>query len=199
MRQLFASVCEEALITEGVICSPKQPLLLRLRTGLAALFLVALLSHQLEVRAANVSPVVSQTSDTDCGLAALTMLLRREASVFTSIAALDMLAAVLIDPTSKRHRSEGYSVRELQTLARAFGYRLVAMRMTLDSFYAGSFPIMAWIDVGDGGHFTLVERVDKGAVVLADPTRGRVSLNQNAWREIWLKDLSGIILRLTAL
>ena len=58
---------------------------------------------------------------------------------------------------------------------------------------------MAWIDVGDGGHFTLVERVDKGAVVLADPTRGRVSLNQNAWREVWLKDLSGIILRLTAL
>ena len=43
-------------------------------------------------------PVIRQTSFIDCGLAALAMLLRDKASITTSVAALDNLAAVLIDP-----------------------------------------------------------------------------------------------------
>ena len=48
-------------------------------------------------------PVIRQTSSIDCGLAALAMLLRDKASITTSVAALDNLAAVLIDPTTARH------------------------------------------------------------------------------------------------
>ena len=74
--------------------------------------------------------VIRQTSAIDCGLAALAMLLRDKASITTSVAALDNLAAVLVDPTTARHRREGYSVSELQTLTAAFTHSLQARNLT---------------------------------------------------------------------
>ena len=96
-------------------------------------------------------PVIRQTSSVDCGLAALATLLRDKASITTSVTALDNLAAVLIDPTTSRHRREGYSVSELQTLTAAFTHSLHAGNLTLEEFYTRSFPLIAWIDPGQGG------------------------------------------------
>ena len=118
------------------------------------------------------APVIRQTSPIDCGLAALAMLLGDKASITTSVSALDNLAAVLIDPSTARHRREGYSVSELQTLAGAFAHSLQARNLTLEAFYKRSFPLIAWIDPGNGGHFTLVEGVTATSITLADPTRG---------------------------
>ena len=151
------------------VASPKQPLLL---------------------------PVIRQTSSIDCGLAALAMLLRDKASITTSVAALDNLAAVLVDPMTARHRREGYSVSELQTLAGAFAYSLQARNLTLEAFYTSSFPLIAWIDPGNGGHFTLVEEVTATSIALADPTRGRLAIPSKTWRELWLQETTGIVLEL---
>ena len=151
------------------VASPKQPLLL---------------------------PVIRQTSSIDCGLAALAMLLRDKASITTSVAALDNLAAVLIDPTTARHRRDGYSVSELQTLAGAFAYSLQARNLTLEAFYKRSFPLIAWIDPGNGGHFTLVEEVTGTSIALADPSRGRLAIPPQSRRELWLQETTGIVLEL---
>lgn len=151
------------------VASPKQPLLL---------------------------PVIRQTSSIDCGLAALAMLLRDKASITTSVAALDSLAAVLVDPMTARHRREGYSVSELQTLAGAFAYSLQARNLTLEAFYTSSFPLIAWIDPGNGGHFTLVEEVTATSIALADPTRDRLTIPSKTWRELWLQETTGIVLEL---
>ena len=141
-------------------------------------------------------PVIRQTSSIDCGLAALAMLLRDKASITTSVAALDNLAAVLIDPTTARHRRDGYSVSELQTLAGAFAYSLQARNLTLEAFYKRSFPLIAWIDPGNGGHFTLVEEVTGTSIALADPSRGRLAISPQSWRELWLQETTGIVLEL---
>lgn len=141
-------------------------------------------------------PVIRQTSSIDCGLAALAMLLRDKASITTSVAALDNLAAVLVDPTTARHRREGYSVSELQTLAGAFAQSLQARNLTLEAFYKRSFPLIAWIDPGNGGHFTLVEEVTATSIALADPTRGRLAIPPQTWRELWLQETTGIVLEL---
>ena len=163
---LVAALAGQASLT---VASPKQPLLL---------------------------PVIQQTSSIDCGLAALAMLLRDKASITTSVAALDNLAAVLVDPTTARHRREGYSVSELQTLAGAFAHSLKARNLTLESFYTSSFPLIAWIDPGNGGHFTLVEEVTATSIALADPTRGRLAVPSKTWRELWLQETTGIVLEL---
>ena len=141
-------------------------------------------------------PVIRQTSSIDCGLAALAMLLRDKASITTSVAALDNLAAVLVDPTTARHRREGYSVSELQTLAGAFAHSLQARNLTLEAFYKRSFPLIAWIDLGNGGHFTLVEEVTPTSIALADPTRGRLAISPQTWRGLWLQEKKGIVLEL---
>ena len=141
-------------------------------------------------------PVIRQTSSIDCGLAALAMLLRDEASITTSVAALDNLATVLVDPTTSRHRREGYSVGELQTLAGAFAHSLLAQNLTLEAFYKRSFPLIAWIDPGNGGHFTLVEEVTPTSIALADPTRGRLAISPQTWRGLWLQETTGIVLEL---
>jgi len=163
---LVAALAGQASLT---VASPKQPLLL---------------------------PVIRQTSSIDCGLAALAMLLRDKASITTSVAALDNLAAVLVDPTTARHRREGYSVSELQTLAGAFAHSLKARNLTLEAFYTSSFPLIAWIDPGNGGHFTLVEEVTATSIALADPTRGRLTIPSKTWRELWLQETTGIVLEL---
>ena len=142
------------------------------------------------------APVIRQTSSIDCGLAALAMLLRDKALITTSVAALDKLAAVLIDPSTARHRREGYSVRELQTLTAAFTHSLQASSLSLEELYTRSFPLIAWIDAGNGGHFTLVEEATTTSISLADPTRGRLSIASHRWRELWLQETTGIVLEL---
>ena len=166
-----------------------------------SLILVAALAGQVSLTVASpkqplLLPVIRQTSSIDCGLAALAMLLRDKASITTSVAALDNLAAVLIDPKTARHRRDGYSVSELQTLAGAFAYSLQARNLTLEAFYKRSFPLIAWIDPGNGGHFTLVEEVTGTSIALADPTRGRLAIPPQSWRELWLQETTGIVLEL---
>lgn len=173
----------------------------RLRSQLPLILIVIALSGQVHLTSAApadpvLEPVIRQTSLTDCGLAALAMLLRDKALIRSSVATLDNLAAVLIDPKTQRHRREGYSVSELQTLTSAFGYLLKAQKLTLKEFYAKSFPVMVWIDLGDGGHFTLVEKVTATSVSLADPTRGRLTIDHQTWRELWLERTTGIAFEL---
>ena len=68
------------------------------------------------------------------------MSLRDKVSITTSVAALDNLAAVLVDLTTARHRREGYSVSELQMLAGAFADLLKSRNLTLEAFCKSSFP-----------------------------------------------------------
>ena len=124
------------------------------------------------------------------------MSLRDKVSITTSVAALDNLAAVLVEPTTARHLREGYSVSELQTLAGAFAHSLQARNLTLEAFYKSSFPLIAWIDSGNGGHFTLVEEVTPTSIALADPTRGRLGIRSQTWRELWRQETPGIVLEL---
>lgn len=142
------------------------------------------------------APVIRQTSSIDCGLAVLAMLLRDKASITTSMAALDNLAAVLVDPTTSRHRREGYSVSELQTLTAVFTHSLRARNLTFDEFYTRSFPLIAWIDPGSRGHFTLVEGATAISISFAEPTRGCLSIAPNTWRDLWLQETTGIVLEL---
>ena len=143
-------------------------------------------------------PIIMQTSASNCGIAALAMLLESRTGVVTSVRSLDALAATLIDPSSKTHRSQGYSVSELQTLSEAHGHALVARKLTSTDFFNLSFPVMAWIDTGNGGHFTVVEGLLDDHILVADPTRGHVRLSRAAWASVWLTGQVGIALILAS-
>ena len=73
---------------------------------------------------------------------------------------------------------------------------MTGAQSTLEAFYKSSFPLIAWIDSGNGGHFTLVEEVTPTSIALADPTRGRLAIRSQTWRELWRQETPGIVLEL---
>jgi ABC-type bacteriocin/lantibiotic exporter with double-glycine peptidase domain len=68
--------------------------------------------------------------------------------------------------------------------------------MTTDALLKASFPLGAWVQLGDLGHFTVVEGIDRGHILVADPTRGYLSLDLDDWQSIWLQGSQGIALEL---
>ena len=54
--------------------------------------------------------------------------------------------------------------------------------------------LLAWIDLGGNGHFTVVQSLSDTKVVLADPTRGYLNLGPATWSRLWLKGPTGIFL-----
>jgi len=139
-------------------------------------------------------PLILQTNASNCGLASLAMLLSFYSETSVSLATLERTAAILLNATSQIWKDEGYSVRELQSLARAYGLSVRAARVGAAELPLLSFPLLAWIDFGSNGHFTVVQSVERGVASLADPTRGYLKLSETVWEQLWLKGATGIVL-----
>ena len=139
-------------------------------------------------------PLILQTNASNCGLASLAMLLSYYSQKPVSLASLERTAAILLSARSNTWKTEGYSVGELQSLARAYGMSISAARMGAAELQSLTFPLLAWIDFGSNGHFTVVQSFEDGEAFLADPTRGYLRLGKAIWDRLWLKGDTGIIL-----
>lgn len=141
-------------------------------------------------------PLILQTNASNCGLASLAMLLSYYLATPVSLASLERTAAILLSASSKRWKTEGYSVGELETLASAYGMSLRAARIGATELQSLTFPfpVLAWINFGSNGHFTVVQSFKGGEASLADPTRGYLRLGRAMWNRLWLKGDTGIIL-----
>ena len=139
-------------------------------------------------------PLILQTNASNCGLASLAMLLSYYSQKPVSLASLERTAAILLSARSKTWKTEGYSVGELQSLARAYGMSIRAARIGAAELQSLTFPLLAWIDFGSNGHFTVVQSFEDGEAFLADPTRGYLRLGKAMWDRLWLKGDTGIIL-----
>ncbi len=139
-------------------------------------------------------PLILQTNASNCGLASLAMLLSFYSETSVSLATLERTAAILLNASSQIWKGEGYSVGELQSLARAYGLSVRAARVGAAELPLLSFPLLAWIDFGSNGHFTVVQSVERGVASLADPTRGYLKLSETVWEQLWLKGATGIVL-----
>ena len=139
-------------------------------------------------------PLILQTNASNCGLASLAMLLSYYSQKPVSLASLERTAAILLSASSQRWKTEGYSIGELQSLASAYGISLRAARIGTAELQSLTFPLLAWIDLGSNGHFTVVQFFEGGEASLADPTRGYLRLGKAMWDRLWLKGATGIVL-----
>lgn len=139
-------------------------------------------------------PLILQSTPYNCGLAALAMLLSYTSDSPVSLESLERTAAVLLNKSSQRWLAEGYSVGELQTLARAYGVSIRAGRVTTAELATFKLPLLAWIDIGGNGHFTVVQSWSNQVISLADPTQGYLRLSKTMWERLWLKGATGIVL-----
>lgn len=138
--------------------------------------------------------LILQTNPSNCGLASLAMLLSYYLEAPISLESLERAAATLLNASSARWKSEGFSVGELQSLARAYGITIQAARIDAAKLQTLNFPLLAWIDPGSGGHFTVIQSFEGGEVSLADPTRGYLRIGEAMWDRLWLKGATGIAL-----
>ena len=139
-------------------------------------------------------PLILQTNPSNCGLASLAMLLSHYLEAPISLESLERAAATLLNASSARWKSEGFSVGELKSLASAYGITIQAARIDAAKLQTLNFPLLAWIDPGSGGHFTVIQSFEGGEVSLADPTRGYFRIGKALWDRLWLKGATGIVL-----
>ena len=139
-------------------------------------------------------PLILQSSAPNCGLASLAMLLSYYSHKPVSLTSLERTAAILLSASSQRWKTEGYSIGELQSLASAYGISLRAARIGTAELQSLTFPLLAWIDLGSNGHFTVVQFFEVDEASLADPTRGYLRLGKAMWDRLWLKGATGIVL-----
>ena len=139
-------------------------------------------------------PLILQSSASNCGLASRAMLLSYYSHKPVSLASLERTAAILLSASSQRWKTEGYSIGELQSLASAYGISLRAARIGTAELQSLTFPLLAWIDLGSNGHFTVVQFFEVDEASLADPTRGYLRLGKAMWDRLWLKGATGIVL-----
>ena len=139
-------------------------------------------------------PLILQTNPSNCGLASLAMLLSYYLEAPISLESLERAAATLLNASSARWKSEGFSVGELKSLASAYGITIQAARIDAAKLQTLNFPLLAWIDPGSGGHFTVIQSFEGGEVSLADPTRGYFRIGKALWDHLWLKGATGIVL-----
>lgn len=177
---------------------------------LAALFAAMLLAvythffnaHTIDVRQVDRSLVdapqtvtlILQTNTSNCGLASLAMLLSYYLEKPVSLASLERAATILLNASSEKWKTAGYSVEELQFLASAYGISIRADRIGAAELQSLTFPLLAWIDFGSNGHFTVVQSLDHSEASLADPTRGYLRLGKATWDRLWLTGPTGIVL-----
>lgn len=139
-------------------------------------------------------PLILQSNASNCGLASLAMLLSYYSQKPVSLASLERTATILLSANSQRWETEGYSIGELQSLASAYGISLRAARIGAAELQSLTFPLLAWIDLGSNGHFTVVQSFEDGEASLADPTRGYLRLGKAMWDRLWHKGATGIVL-----
>ena len=139
-------------------------------------------------------PLILQSNASNCGPASLAMLLSYYLQKPVSLVSLERTATILHSASSRRWRTDGYSIGELQSLASAYGISLRAARIGAAELQSLTFPLLAWIDLGSNGHFTVVQSFEGGEVSLADPMRGYLRLGKAIWDRLWLKGATGIVL-----
>ena len=133
--------------------------------------------------------VVKQRFDFSCGAAALATLLRygfghhvTEAQIM--VALFDLPSE---DEKAARRRT-GFSLLDMQRVARAQGYEAEGFRLEPHQLSLLAGPVIVYIEPRGYKHFAVLRGIRDGRVYLADPSLGNVRMPLYAFLERWLQD-----------
>jgi predicted double-glycine peptidase len=139
--------------------------------------------------------VVKQRFDFSCGAAALATLMRY--GFGEDVTEAQILVGLFDLPTEaeKRERERtGFSLLDLQRVARARGYNADGFRIEPDQLSMLGGPVIVFIEPRGYRHFAVLRGVRGDRVYLADPSRGNIRMPMYAFFDSWLQaDGRGII------
>ncbi len=133
--------------------------------------------------------LVKQRFDYSCGAAALATILRHGfGEEVTERQILVQLFDLLSEEQKKVSHEKGFSLLDLQRVARARGYKAQGFR--LEPQYLGKLggPVIVFIAPRGYKHFVVLRGVSGDRVYLADPSRGNIRMPVYTFLESWLQD-----------
>ena len=137
-----------------------------------------------------------QQAGFDCGSAALAKLL----SFYTDRAVEpgDLVRSQSFTTDEwQRVRREGFSLSQLADMAAALKVEPSVTRLPSRALLSVPLPVMVYLRLPTGPHFSVLTGVAGQRVTLADPTQGALMWTLNQFLRAWAPDGQGLLLSVT--
>ena len=133
--------------------------------------------------------VVKQRFDFSCGAAALATMLRYGFgdAVSERQIVVDLFTGLSDDDKRTAERT-GFSLLDLQRVARTRGYEAEGFRLEPGELPLLGGPVIVFIEPRGYKHFAVLRGIRGDRVYLADPSRGNIRLPMHTFLESWLQD-----------
>ena len=142
--------------------------------------------------------VVFQGNSFDCGPAALATLLQLRLQRPVSLLELTQTVPEMSRQEWRRVETEGYSFGQLVTMAAAVGARATLSRLTSQGLAKISLPVLVYLDLPSGPHYSVLTGMVGSQVALADPSQGAVVWPRIQFLSAWTATGTGYTLSITA-
>jgi predicted double-glycine peptidase len=133
--------------------------------------------------------VVKQRFDFSCGAAALATMLRYGFGddVSERQILIDLFTG-LSDNDRRTTERTGFSLLDLQRVARTRGYEAEGFRLEPAQLTMLGGPVIVFIEPRGYKHFAVLRGISGDRVYLADPSRGNIRMPMHAFLDTWLQD-----------
>ena len=142
--------------------------------------------------------VVFQGDSFDCGPAALATLIQLRLQRGATLLELTQTVPELSRQEWRRVQTEGYSLGQLVTMAAAVGARPTLRRLSAQGLAQVSLPVLVYLDLPSGPHYSVLTGMVGGQVALADPSQGAVVWPKAQFLSAWSTTGTGYALSVTA-
>lgn len=142
--------------------------------------------------------VVFQGDSFDCGPAALATLLQLRLQRSATLLELTQTVPELSRQEWHRVHTQGYSLGQLVAMAAAVGARATLRRLTAGGLAQVSLPVLVYLDLPSGPHYSVLTGMVGSQVALADPSLGAVVWPKAQFLSAWSTTGTGYALSVTA-
>ena len=133
--------------------------------------------------------LVKQRFDFSCGAAALSTMLRYGFSDAVSERQILVdLFTGLSDDEKRTAERTGFSLLDLQRVARTRGYEAEGFRLEPGELAMLGGPVIVFIEPRGYKHFAVLRGIRGDRVYLADPSRGNIRMSMVTFLDSWLQD-----------
>ena len=139
--------------------------------------------------------IVRQRGDYDCGPAALAMLMAAHSGA--DLDQTGLMARLGVSTAEEtRIRAEGFSLEQLTRIAQDAGVNPEVVRVSAASLSTLRLPVLVYLQLPMGPHFSLLTGLAGHHVALADPSRGRLIWAREDFLRAWAPRGEGYLLSL---
>jgi predicted double-glycine peptidase len=142
--------------------------------------------------------VVFQSNSFDCGPAALATLIQLRLLRSATLLELTQTLSELSWQERRHIQTEGYSLGQLVAMAAAVGAHATLRRLTAQGLAQFSLPVLVYLDLPTGPHYSVLTGLVGSQVALADPSQGAVVWPRAQFLSAWSATGNGYALSITA-